>query len=103
MYRRILALLLIGGWMTLAQIDMLEDIDDPDSCMIANSRDVSDGSSPGLNPLRNIAHNIVESAARCDHAHAAIVFITPVHVVRESIADLRRASPLHKLFGIFLI
>ena len=97
MCKRILAALLIVGWVSLSGFDLLEDLVGVPS----GSPDYGSTSKRvGWVPLVN---NIVQSAHRTQQADMAIdSFIANIFAFAP-ILDFRRHSQLHKLFHVFLI
>lgn len=103
MCKRLLAALLILGWISLSGFDVVEDLDEAPG-QVAVSKAPADGSSVtkrgGWGPLAN---NIVESANRTKQIDFPLAtFASPVFYF-DLLVELHRRSPLHKLYRVFLI
>ncbi|MGH7795013.1 MAG: hypothetical protein ACREQ2_08965 [Candidatus Binatia bacterium] len=103
MRRKVLATLLMFGWILLAGLDLVEDLDE-----IPGHGVVSNASSPdSLKWKRNgwgaLANNIVESATRIPQAFVAFASLTAVIFDLDVNLDFRRYFRLHKLYRVFLI
>jgi len=103
MCRKILAALLILGWVSLSCFDVVEDLDEiPGQVAVSNSS--SDGSSSskrgGWGPLAN---NMVESANPTEQADVFLISFTPIAFEFDPVFDFRRHFQLHKLYRVFLI
>jgi hypothetical protein len=102
MCRRVLATLLILGWVSLSVFDVVEDLDEVPGQAAVSSSSPDDGFSKrgGWGPLAN---NIVESANRTDQAGVGLVSFTPSVFHFKPIYVFRRQFQLHKLYRVFLI
>jgi len=102
MCRKIAALLLILGWISLSGFDVVEDLDGvPGQRALAGaSGNGSTASLPGRTPLAN---NIVESANRIQHTHLALVNFTPALFDCDTLLEFRRHSQRYKLYHVFLV
>lgn len=102
MWRRILATLLILGWVSLSVFDVVEDLDEVPAQAAVSSSSPDDGFSKrgGWGPLAN---NIVESATRTDKISAALIISGPSVFHLKSVYVFRRPFQLHKLYRVFLI
>ena len=101
MFRRLVAALLIIGWISLSGFDVIEDLDEaPGQIQISATPDA------GLGPKRAmgaLANNIIESAGRTKPASFAPVDFGCVVFRLAPITEFRKHSQLHKLFRVFLI
>ena len=102
MCRRILALLLIVGWVALSGFDLLEDIEVPSDTAVS-SPGTGDGSSPTAGQRGNLVNNIVESADRVQQAPLSLFSLAPINLALDAALDFRRCFRLHKLYQVFLI
>jgi len=102
MCRRIVAVVLIGAWIVLSGIDILEDIGDPNQVDISTANG-QNSAPPGFGHRAPLANNIVESAHRNEQSHLTHFETTPVNLAFATIVDFRRSISLHKLFQIFQI
>jgi hypothetical protein len=102
MFRRILAALLIIGWVSLSGFDVVEDLDDISRQTVLSSASPDDSSSKvrGWGPLAN---NIIESANRIQQDSGTLVSFTASSFNHYQLLDLRRQLQLHKLYCVFLI
>jgi hypothetical protein len=103
MCRKVIAALLIIGWISLSGFDLVEDLDEiPGQVAVSNiSPDNSTSSKRGgWGPLAN---NIVESANHSQQSHVALVSFTLTIVDSNRVVDFRRHFQLHKLYRVFLI
>jgi len=101
MRRKVLATLLIVGWVILSGFDVLEDLEFPGLASVDISRD-ADPTVPvagwGL-----LANNIVESAYRLHQVDIVLVDSTTVTFDLDAVLDLHIYFQLHKLYHVFLI
>jgi hypothetical protein len=102
MFRRLLATLVILGWVSLSGFDVVEDLDELPG-RPAISQISSDGSSGlkrgGWGPLAN---NIVESAIRIKQIDFTLSF--PARIFHfDLVLEHQRRFQLHKLYRVFLI
>lgn len=102
MYRRLIAALVILGWVSLSGFDVVEDLDHaPGQPQLSKtSTDSVPGSKRVMGPLAN---NMIESASRTK----PIRFV-PLELDRqifrvEPLREFRKHSQIHKLFRVFLI
>ena len=103
MCRRVLAALLIFGWISLSGFDVVEDLDEvPGQAAVSKAPDNDSSGSKrgGWGPLAN---NIIESANRTQKSEITPVAFTPTIVHFDLIPDFRRHFQLHKLYRVFLI
>ena len=102
MCRKLIAALLILGWISLSGFDVVEDLDEIPGCVAVSnaSTDSSTSKRGGWGPLAN---NIVESANRTQQADVALVRVIPTVLTFVQLFDFRRRSQLHKLYRVFLI
>jgi hypothetical protein len=103
MCRKLIAALLIIGWVSLSGFDVVEDLDQVPG-QVAVSRSSADDSSTskrgGWGPLAN---NIIESANRIQQINSALVSFTPIFVDFDPVPVFHRHFQLHKLYRVFLI
>lgn len=101
MRRRVLATLLIVGWVVLSGFDVLEDLEFPGQASLSISHD-PDSTAPvagwGL-----LANNIVESAYRVHQVCIVLVESTTVAFDLDAVLDIHTCFQLHKLYHVFLI
>jgi hypothetical protein len=103
MYRRFLAILLIGPWVLLSHLDLLEDFESAnrfgaycDSCCNGRSLPSSSSSVKTIN-------NIVESADHRQPCNAGLFEFSSVHFSVDPGLSFKKPSRLHKLHRVFLI
>lgn len=103
MCRKLIAVLLIFGWISLSGFDLVEDLDEIPG-QVAVSSTSPDGSSTskrgGWGPLAN---NIVESANHTQQDDVGLVSFTPTIIDPGPSLDFRRHFQLYKLYRVFLI
>jgi hypothetical protein len=103
MRRRLLAALLVFGWVSLSGFDVVEDLDEAPG-QPALSKASGDGSSGskrgGWGPLAN---NIVESANRTKQIDFALVMFPSRIFCLHFVLEIHRRSQLHKLYRVFLL
>lgn len=101
MFRRLVAVLLVLGWISLSGFDVVEDLDEaPGQVHISTAPDAGLGSKRAMGALAN---NIIESASRTKSVSLAPVNFDCVVFRLAPITDFRKHSQLHKLFRVFLI
>ena len=103
MCRRLLAVLLILGWVSLSGFDVVEDLDEaPGQTAVSTAPDDQSSSSKrgGWGPLAN---NIIESANCTQETTVAFVTFFPTIFHCDSAPVFRRHFQLHKLYRVFLI
>jgi hypothetical protein len=102
MFRRLVAALLVLGWISLSGFDVVEDLDEvPGQVAFSNaSDDLAWGSKRAMGPLAN---NIIESASRTKQSNIALITFTPIIFFIEPPTEFRKHSQLHKLHRVFLI
>jgi hypothetical protein len=102
MCRRMLAALVILGWVSLSVFDVAEDLDEVPGQAAVSSSSPDDGFSKrgGWGPLAN---NIVESAIRTDPATVTLITFSPSVFYLKPVHIFRRQFQLHKLYRVFLI
>jgi hypothetical protein len=102
MCRRVIAALLILGWISLSGFDVVEDLDEaPAQTQISKaSNDRAPGSKRAMGPLAN---NIIELAPPSKQTTIEPVVFTQVIFHFALSTALCKYSQLHKLFHVFLI
>ena len=102
MCRKLIAALLILGWISLSCFDVVEDLDEiPTQAAISSSSpDSSSSKISGWGPLLN---NIVEFANFAERPDFLLVSFTPTTLEFDPIVDFRAHINLHKLYHVFLI
>src|ERR671918_605676 len=103
MCRRIVAALLIIGWVSLSGFDLVEDLDEIPSQAAVSSALPKDNSKSKLGGWGPLANNIVESANRTLDDYGTLVTFTAIGFDLDAVLDFRRHFPLHKLYRVFLI
>ena len=102
MCRKIAAVLLILGWISLSGFDVLEDLDGvPGQATLSGASDNS--SNAKFHAWAPLANNIVESANRIQQTVLALVNFTPTLFDCATLLEFRRHSQLHKRYRVFLI
>ena len=103
MCRKLVAALLIFGWVSLSCFDVVEDLDEiPGQVAVWSSSpdDSSTATRAGWGPLAN---NIVESANETEQPGVVLISFTPIAFEFNRVFDRRRHFQLHKLYRVFLI
>lgn len=105
MCRKLIAAVLILGWVSLSGFDLIEDFDEiPGQAAVSSSSPDNSSSSNskrgGWGPLAN---NIVESANHTQQSYVTLVNFTPTIFDPNPVLDFRRHFQLHKLYHVFLI
>jgi hypothetical protein len=103
MFRRFLAVLLVGLWVLLSQVDLLEDFGGPNhfSAYCANS--CGERPLPPLPSSSKTVNNIVESAHHNQATQAGLFKLSSVQLSVDSELSFKKAYRLHKLHHVFLI
>ena len=103
MCRRLLAVLLILGWVSLSGFDVVEDLDEaPGQTALSPAPDDATSGSKrgGWGPLAN---NIVESANRIQDTNVVLISIAETGFDYEPVFQFQKHFQLHKLYHVFLI
>jgi hypothetical protein len=102
MWRRVVAALLVLGWISLSGFDVVEDLDEaPGQVQVsAAAGESGPGSKRAMGPL---AKNIIESASRTKPIHLAPVDRGLIVFRIKPVTEFHKHSQLHKLFRVFLI
>ena len=103
MCRKLLAALLILGWISLSYFDAVEDLDEipAQSALSSSSPDSANSKLWGWGPLLK---NIVEFANSAERPDIALISFTPTVLNSYPILDEFRGNiHLHKLYHVFLI
>jgi len=103
MCRKLIAVLLIFGWISLSGFDLVEDLDEiPGQAVVSSSSPDNSSTSKrgGWGPLAN---NIVESANHTQQSYVELVIFTPAIFDADPVLDFRGHFQLHKLYRVFLI
>jgi hypothetical protein len=102
MCRKLVAALLIIGWISLSGFDVVEDLDE-----VPGKSAVSGGPKADRSTSKRgrwgLANNIIESANRTPATHIALASLFSTIAVFDLISDFHRHFPLHKLYRVFLI
>lgn len=103
MCRKLVAVLVILGWVSLSCFDVVEDLDEiPGHVEVSSSSPDNSSSSKQLG-WGHLANNIVESANHTEQTSVALISFTPVAFELNRVLTLRRHFQLHKLYRVFLI
>jgi hypothetical protein len=102
MFRRVVATLLVIGWISLSGFDVIEDLDEvPGQAAMSTSSSEHAATKPGgFDPLAN---NMIESANRTQQAVSFSFPLTRTRVFADPIQIYRKHSSLHKLYRVFLL
>ena len=102
MCRKLIAALLILGWISLSCFDVVEDLDEipTQAAVSSSSPDSSSSKISGWGPLLN---NIVEFANFAERPDFSLVSFTPTTLEFDRIVDFRGHIHRHKLYHVFLI
>jgi hypothetical protein len=103
MCRKLIAALLILGWISLSGFDVVEDLDEVPGQVAVSSSSPDDSSTSKRGGWGPLVNNIVESANRTQRADVALVSFTSTTFDPDPVLDFRRHFPLHKLYRVFLI
>jgi len=101
MCKKVIASLLIAGWVILSGFAVLEDLEFPDGAAVARLRDLSSQSIVAGGEF--LTNNIVESAYRIQQAYCDLVGPTILTLNFDAVPDFRAYFQLHKLYHVFLI
>jgi hypothetical protein len=103
MCRKIVAALVILGWISLSGFDVLEDLNEfPSDAAVSKSLpDNSPIAKRGFSV--HLANNMVELAYRNQQVDIALYSFAPTVLDFAPVLHFRRHSPLHKLFRVLLI
>jgi len=102
MFRRILAAVLIFGWVSLSAFDLLEDlIAAPDAS--AYTQDGATSHSPRWNRHPSLTNNIIESAISADAVFTPLIQGNGSSTIIPAQWSFLRALDLHKLYRVLLI
>ncbi|HEX9786461.1 MAG TPA: hypothetical protein VGB09_00475 [Candidatus Binatia bacterium] len=103
MCRKVLAALLIFGWVILSGFDLVEDLDEVPGQAGVSSASSPDNSKSKRGGWGTLANNIVESATRIPQAFVEFFGLTATIFDLDVNFDFRRYVQLHKLYRVFLI
>lgn len=103
MCRRLLAALLIIGWVSLSGFDVVEDLDEVPGQVAVSTSSPDDSSTSKRGGWGPLANNIIESANRIQQLNSALVSFTPTIFAFDPVLVFRRHFQLHKLYRVFLI
>ena len=103
MCRKLIAVLLILGWISLSGFDLVEDLDEIPGQAAVSSSSPNESSSSKRGGWGPLANNMVESANRTPQADVALISFTSTPFECELVFDVRRHFQLHKLYHVFLI
>jgi hypothetical protein len=101
--RKLIAALLILGWVSLSCIDVVEDLDQTPGQVAVSSAPDHSGSSSKRREWGPLANNIVESANHTEEADVALASLTKVIFDFDPILHCRRYLQLHKFYRVVLI
>ncbi|MBM4297301.1 MAG: hypothetical protein FJ143_06120 [Deltaproteobacteria bacterium] len=101
MFGKLLAVLLVFGWVGLSAFDLLEDLRLPsgDSAYTHGGK----SHSPHWSRHPSLANNIVESAVTAHGAHSPLLRLNDIEPVIRLLWSSSRVLALHKLHRVFLI
>ena len=102
MCRKVIATLLIAGWVILSGFDVLEDLEFPGGVVVSRLSHDPDSTST-VAGWGALANNIVESAHRITHNYLDLAGSTVFSPDLHSVPDFRAHFPLHKRYHVFLI
>jgi len=102
MCRKVIAALLIAGWVILSGFDVLEDLEFPGQAAISRLSHEPDSAST-VAGWGMLANNIVESAYRIQQAYFDLVGSTTLTLEFDAVPDFRAYFHLYKLHRVFLI
>ena len=100
--RKLIAALLICGWISLSGFDVVEDLDEIPGC-VAVSNTSNDRSISKRGGWMSLANNLVESANRIQQVDVVPIRLIPTIATFAQLFDFRRCSQLHKIYRVFLI
>jgi hypothetical protein len=101
MFRRVVAALLVIGWISLSGFDVVEDLDEAlGQIQLSGSKDSAQGSKRAMGSLAN---NMIESASRTKPVNLAIENFALSIFRFEPLTEFRKHVQLHKLYRVFLI
>jgi hypothetical protein len=103
MCRRVLAALLILGWVSLSGFDVVEDLDEVPGQVAVSSSSTDNSSTSKRGGWGHLANNIIESANRIQQLNSALVSFRPTIFNFDPVPVFRRHFQLHKLYRVFLI
>jgi hypothetical protein len=101
MVGKVLAALLVFGWISLSAFDLLEDLKVP-SEYTAYAQSGKPASHNAGRPI-NLANNMVESAIKAPAADTPLLRPDSSQSPLRSLWSFHRAQDLHKLHRVFLI
>lgn len=102
MCRRLVAALLVIGWVSLSGFDVVEDLDEIPG-QAAVSRSAEEESSSSKRAMGPLANNIIESANRTPLTISAPVSSFHTTFCFDHAFIFHRHAQLHKLYRVFLI
>jgi len=104
MCRKVLAVLLTFGWVSLSCFDVVEDLDEIPRNASISSASPEHGSTSTPRGWGPLANNIIESLSRVPKsADFSLVTFTEVISHTTPILNFRPHHELHKLYRVFLI
>ena len=103
MCRRLLAVLLILGWVSLSGFDVVEDLDEAPGQTAVSTAPDHEGSSSKRGGWGPLANNIVESANRIQDTTVVLISIAETGFDYEPVFQFQKHFQLHKLHHVFLI
>jgi len=102
MLRRLLAVLLVLSWVTLAAFDLLEDLDSPGDSVVHSTGSTDDRLPNGGHPSQ-LTNNILEWGDRIGLSSQGLLQLASFDLVLDASKAFKRASNIHKLHCVFLI
>lgn len=103
MFKQLIVILLVIGWISLSGFDLVEDLDEIPGPVTISSNSQDGGATAKRGGWRPLANNIVESAGSTQRVDVAGVSFTSTAFESEPVFDFRRDISLHKLYRVFLI
>lgn len=103
MCRKLVAALLIIGWISLSGFDVVEDLDEVPGQVAVSSSPQDDSSNQKRGGWGPLANNIIELANRIQQVYPALPGFIPTIVDFDPLPVILRYFQLHKLYRVFLI
>ena len=103
MCRKLIAVLLIFGWISLSGFDLVEDLDEIPGQVAVSSSSPDNSSTSKQGGWGPLANNMVESANLQQQTEISLFNFTSAIFHLDTVLDFRRHFQLHKLYRVFLI